>query len=153
MTHDADKLIRQLSLVAYLMAEQRPITARDVKTNVEGYSNMGDEAFARRFFADRTELKGLGVPITSNRDTSSSGIRRSPARVKTTDGSDMSHLQHIGYRPVAPAGREQGRLGENIGRAEQQKAARAQRLLQHAMHVAPRRCAHGVACCLCACRI
>jgi proteasome accessory factor BC len=68
LTHDADKLIRQLSLVAYLMAEQRPITARDVKSNVEGYANMGDEAFARRFFADRTELKGLGVPIDSMRD-------------------------------------------------------------------------------------
>ena len=68
LTHDADKLIRQLSLVAYLMVEQRPITARDVKSNVEGYSAMGDEAFARRFFADRTELKGLGVPIGSNRD-------------------------------------------------------------------------------------
>jgi proteasome accessory factor C len=68
LTHDADKLIRQLSLVAYLMAEQRPITARDVKSNVEGYATMGDEAFARRFFADRTELKSLGVPIGSTRD-------------------------------------------------------------------------------------
>src|SRR5438270_775382 len=43
LTHDSDKLIRQLSLVAYLMAEQRPVTARDVKNNVEGYANMGDE--------------------------------------------------------------------------------------------------------------
>ena len=68
MTHDADKLIRQLSLVAYLMAEQRPVTARDVKNNVEGYANMGDEAFARRYYADRAELQGLGVPITSGRD-------------------------------------------------------------------------------------
>src|SRR5690349_16667641 len=39
------------------MAEQRPITARDVKSNVEGYANMGDEAFARRFFADRAALQ------------------------------------------------------------------------------------------------
>ena len=68
LTHDADKLIRQLSLVAYLMAEQRPVTARDVKTHVEGYSDMGDEAFARRFYADRRELQGLGVPIASSRD-------------------------------------------------------------------------------------
>jgi len=68
LTHDADKLIRQLSLVAYLMAEQRPVTARDVKSNVEGYANMGDEAFARRYYADRSELQGLGVPITSGRD-------------------------------------------------------------------------------------
>ena len=68
MTHDADKLIRQLSLVAYLMAEQRPVTARDVKSSVEGYAEMGDEAFARRFYADRSELQALGVPITSQRD-------------------------------------------------------------------------------------
>jgi len=47
MSHDADKLIRQLSLVAFLMAERRPLTARDVKSNVEGYSEMSDEAFAR----------------------------------------------------------------------------------------------------------
>jgi len=59
LTHDADKLIRQLSLVAYLMAEQRPVTARDVKTHVEGYSDMGDEAFARRYYADRRELQDL----------------------------------------------------------------------------------------------
>jgi proteasome accessory factor C len=66
--HDADKLIRQLSLVAYLMAERRPITARDVKSNVEGYSEMSDEAFARRFYSDRAELQGLGVPLQSQRD-------------------------------------------------------------------------------------
>ncbi|HEX2486038.1 MAG TPA: WYL domain-containing protein [Myxococcota bacterium] len=68
MSHDADKLIRQLSLVAYLMAERRPITARDVKSNVEGYSEMSDEAFARRFYSDRAELQGLGVPLQSQRD-------------------------------------------------------------------------------------
>jgi proteasome accessory factor C len=68
VSHDADKLIRQLSLVAYLMAEQRPVTARDVKGNVEGYASMGDEAFARRYYADRTELLGLGVPIAGERD-------------------------------------------------------------------------------------
>jgi proteasome accessory factor C len=68
MSHDADKLIRQLSLVAYLMAERRPLTARDVKSNVEGYSEMSDEAFARRFYSDRAELTALGVPLSSQRD-------------------------------------------------------------------------------------
>ena len=68
MSHDTDKLIRQLSLVAFLMAERRPLTARDVKSNVEGYSEMSDEAFARRFYSDRAELTGLGVPLTSQRD-------------------------------------------------------------------------------------
>jgi proteasome accessory factor C len=68
MSHDADKLIRQLSLVAFLMAERRPLTARDVKSNVEGYSEMSDEAFARRFYSDRAELTGLGIPLQSQRD-------------------------------------------------------------------------------------
>ncbi|HEY7381665.1 MAG TPA: WYL domain-containing protein [Gaiella sp.] len=68
MSHDADKLIRQLSLVAFLMAERRPLTARDVKGNVEGYSEMSDEAFARRFYSDRAELTGLGIPLHSQRD-------------------------------------------------------------------------------------
>ncbi|HEY6068227.1 MAG TPA: WYL domain-containing protein, partial [Gaiellaceae bacterium] len=68
MSHDTDKLIRQLSLVAYLMAERRALTARDVKSNVEGYSEMSDEAFARRFYSDRAELIALGVPLQSQRD-------------------------------------------------------------------------------------
>jgi proteasome accessory factor C len=68
VSHDTDKLIRQLSLVAFLMAERRPLTARDVKQNVEGYSEMSDEAFARRFYSDRAELLGLGVPLHSQRD-------------------------------------------------------------------------------------
>ncbi|HET9461962.1 MAG TPA: WYL domain-containing protein [Gaiellaceae bacterium] len=68
MSHDADKLIRQLSLVAFLMAERRLLTARDVKSNVEGYSEMSDEAFARRYYSDRAELTALGVPLLSQRD-------------------------------------------------------------------------------------
>src|SRR5882757_7967988 len=50
------------------MAERRAITARDVKSNVEGYSEMSDEAFARRFYSDRAELLSLGVPLQSQRD-------------------------------------------------------------------------------------
>src|ERR671938_751013 len=68
VSHDADKLIRQLSLVAFLMAERRPVTARDIKGQVEGYQEMSDEAFARRFYSDRAELIALGVPLQSQRD-------------------------------------------------------------------------------------
>jgi proteasome accessory factor C len=50
------------------MAERRPLTARDVKQNVEGYQEMSDEAFARRFYSDRAELLALGVPLDSQRD-------------------------------------------------------------------------------------
>ncbi|HYX76981.1 MAG TPA: WYL domain-containing protein, partial [Gaiellaceae bacterium] len=63
-----DKLIRQLSLVAFLMAERRAVTARDIKSSVEGYQEMSDEAFARRFYSDRAELIALGVPLHSQRD-------------------------------------------------------------------------------------
>jgi len=68
LSHDTDKLIRQLSLVAFLMAERRAVTARDIKGSVEGYQEMSDEAFARRFYSDRAELLALGVPLHSQRD-------------------------------------------------------------------------------------
>jgi proteasome accessory factor C len=68
LSHDTDKLIRQLSLVAFLMAERRPLTAREIKSSVEGYQEMSDEAFARRFYSDRAELQALGVPLNSKRD-------------------------------------------------------------------------------------
>src|SRR3954454_13830739 len=50
------------------MAELRALTARDIKGNVEGYQEMSDEAFARRFYSDRAELVSLGVPLDSQRD-------------------------------------------------------------------------------------
>lgn len=50
------------------MAERRALTARDIKQCVEGYSEMSDEAFARRFYSDRSELIALGVPLQSQRD-------------------------------------------------------------------------------------
>ena len=50
------------------MAERRALTAREVKSCVEGYADMSDEAFARRFYSDRTELISLGVPLESQRD-------------------------------------------------------------------------------------
>ena len=39
-----------------------------MKQNVEGYQEMSDEAFARRFYSDRAELLALGVPLQSQRD-------------------------------------------------------------------------------------
>jgi proteasome accessory factor C len=68
MPLEKGKLVRQLSLVSYLMAMNRPVTARDVRECVEGYAEMRDDAFARRFYADRTELLGLGIPLQSQRD-------------------------------------------------------------------------------------
>ena len=63
MAKDTEKLIRQLSLISFLMAERRPVTALEIKQDVEGYSQMNDEAFARRFYADRAELESLGIVL------------------------------------------------------------------------------------------
>ena len=65
MAKDTEKLIRQLSLISYLMAERRPVTATEIRRDVEGYSDMTEDAFARRFYADRAELDSLGVPSLS----------------------------------------------------------------------------------------
>jgi proteasome accessory factor BC len=60
---DTEKLIRQLSLISYLMAERRPVTATEIRRDVEGYSDMTEDAFARRFYADRAELDALGIQL------------------------------------------------------------------------------------------
>ena len=67
MAKDTEKLIRQLSLISYLMAERRPVTALEIRRDVEGYSGMNEDAFARRFYADRAELDSLGITLTVDR--------------------------------------------------------------------------------------
>ena len=67
MAKDTEKLIRQLSLISYLMAERRPVTALEIRRDVEGYSGMNEDAFARRFYADRSELDALGIALTVER--------------------------------------------------------------------------------------
>jgi predicted DNA-binding transcriptional regulator YafY len=64
---DTEKLIRQLSLISYLMAERRPVTALEIRRDVEGYSGMNEDAFARRFYADRSELESLRIQLTVDR--------------------------------------------------------------------------------------
>ena len=64
MAKDTEKLIRELSLISFLMAERRPVSALEIKRDVEGYSEMNDDAFARRFYADRAELEALNIKLT-----------------------------------------------------------------------------------------
>ncbi len=63
MAKDTEKLIRQLSLISFLMANGRPVSALEIKQEVEGYSSMNEDAFARRFYADRAELESLGIVL------------------------------------------------------------------------------------------
>jgi predicted DNA-binding transcriptional regulator YafY len=64
MAKDTEKLIRQLSLISFLMANRRPVSALEIKQEVEGYSSMNEDAFARRFYADRAELESLGIVLS-----------------------------------------------------------------------------------------
>lgn len=63
MGRDEDKLIRQLSLLSFLLSRPRPFTAREIQESVEGYAEMSDETFARRFFGDRADLAKVGLEI------------------------------------------------------------------------------------------
>jgi predicted DNA-binding transcriptional regulator YafY len=67
MAKDTEKLIRELSLISYLMAARRPVSAQEIRRDVEGYAAMNEDAFARRFYADRTELEALGISLTIRR--------------------------------------------------------------------------------------
>jgi proteasome accessory factor B len=57
------KVERLLNLVICLLNTRRPITAAQIHDSVAGYPE-GDEAFARMFERDKSELRELGVPVT-----------------------------------------------------------------------------------------
>ena len=66
---DTDKLIRRLSLVALLLSRRgQPVTMAEIRSRVEGYALMTDEAFKRRFYEDRYELGELGIAIRKDED-------------------------------------------------------------------------------------
>src|SRR5204862_7773298 len=47
VAEDTEKLIRQLSLISFLMVDRRPVTALEIKQGGEGHWGMNDVAFAR----------------------------------------------------------------------------------------------------------
>lgn len=66
---DTDKLIRRLSLLALLLSRRgQPVSAAEIRSRVEGYPTMTEEAFKRRFFEDRDELRRLGIAIRADED-------------------------------------------------------------------------------------
>jgi proteasome accessory factor C len=66
-SRDDDKLVRQLSLVAFLMSQQRPVTADVIHECVEGYGGMAEQAFLRRFYADRADIESMGLRLSVER--------------------------------------------------------------------------------------
>ena len=93
MAKDTEKLIRQLSLIAYLMAERRPVTATEIRRDVEGYSDMTEDAFARRFYADRAELDSLGIHLTVDRPAD--GFCFDPLMRKRRDKGCFSNMVQV----------------------------------------------------------
>lgn len=63
MAKNDEKTLRQLSLLSFLLAAGRPVTAREVRESVEGYAGMTDQAFKKRFFDDREDLKAVGLTV------------------------------------------------------------------------------------------
>ena len=71
---DADKLIRRLSLVAFLLSRPgRPVTSTEIRRRVEGYALMTDDAFKRRFYEDRAELAALGIGVVADAEGEGEG--------------------------------------------------------------------------------
>ena len=95
---DTEKLIRQLSLISYLMAERRPVTALEIRRDVEGYSAMNEDAFARRFYADRAELESLGIQLTVDRPADAAAEQESYSL-----RSESFHLPAIEFDDTAEA--------------------------------------------------
>lgn len=56
------KLERLLNLTAVLLDTQRPLTAEEIRTRVEGYPPPGT-AFRRAFERDKDDLRVLGIPL------------------------------------------------------------------------------------------
>ncbi|HEX2085191.1 MAG TPA: WYL domain-containing protein, partial [Solirubrobacteraceae bacterium] len=50
-----------------------PVTALEIRRDVEGYSGMNEDAFARRFYADRAELDSLGIQLTVDKPIDAGG--------------------------------------------------------------------------------
>ena len=63
MGRDEDKLIRQLSLLSFLLSQPRAVGAREIQDSVEGYFDMSDETFNRRFYGDREDLRKIGIVV------------------------------------------------------------------------------------------
>jgi proteasome accessory factor B len=56
------KLERLLNLTAALLATERPLTAEQLRTRVDGYAEA-DASFRRAFERDKDDLRSMGIPI------------------------------------------------------------------------------------------
>ena len=93
LAKDTEKLIRQLSLIAYLMAERRPVTAGEIRRDVEGYSDMTEDAFG----AASTRIAPSSSRSLYPAPRSTSRRRASPSRRTTRSRREAFHLPPIAF--------------------------------------------------------
>ena len=58
------KLERLLNLIAALIHTVVPLTADEIREQVEGYGGTNDASFRRAFERDKDELRAMGIPIS-----------------------------------------------------------------------------------------
>lgn len=68
------KVERLLNLVIALLSTRGYLTAEKIRATVVGYDNDSDDAFARMFERDKSELRDLGIPLETGRVSSSSPV-------------------------------------------------------------------------------
>jgi len=89
---DADKLVRRLSLVALLLSRRgQPVSVAEIRSRVEGYPPMTEEAFKKRFYEDRSELAGLGVEVAAEPADDGSELYSLPADAYYLPAIELTH--------------------------------------------------------------
>ena len=58
------KLERLLNLIAALIHTVVPMTAEEIREEVEGYGGASEASFRRAFERDKDELRSMGIPIS-----------------------------------------------------------------------------------------
>lgn len=57
------RIERLINLIAALLEAERPMTAEDIRSSIQGYDQDAQEAFRRAFERDKADLKAVGIPI------------------------------------------------------------------------------------------
>lgn len=116
------KIERLLNLTAVLLDTRRPLSAADIREQVEGYSD-NDTSFHRTFERDKDDLRALGIPLKLERvpgtDPPVDGYRIPPDEYYLADpgldGDELAAL-HLALLTV----RIDGTSGVGSGSGEQE---------------------------------
>jgi proteasome accessory factor B len=78
-----EKTERLFNLIALLLDTRRPLTAREIREKVPGFSGQSDDAFHRKFERDKDEIRELGYVLEQ---VDIDGWGELGYRIRTDDG-------------------------------------------------------------------